>query len=113
MFKPLHNYESSLREKCKEFPKTAVNLIEILLSIDPQKRGTASSALMSEVTSTKSLVCLNFFFKVKLVPILPHFGAWLFLRFPLLHLEFRNCPEFFILSYCGACLLMIKIRTIL
>ncbi|KAM4125199.1 hypothetical protein ACB094_01G290600 [Castanea mollissima] len=57
MFKPLHNYESSLREKCKEFPKTAVNLIEILLSIDPQKRGTASSALMSEYFNTKPFAC--------------------------------------------------------
>lgn len=51
MFKPQTNYESSLQERCKGFPVTAVNLIEILLSIDPYKRGTASSALISEVNS--------------------------------------------------------------
>ena len=52
MFKPQHPYESTLRERCKEFPKTAVNLIETLLSMDPQKRGTASAALESEVSLT-------------------------------------------------------------
>lgn len=49
MFKPQNAYESSLREKCKEFPTTAVDLIETFLSIEPYKRGTASSALMSQV----------------------------------------------------------------
>lgn len=49
MFKPQTSYESSLQERCKGFPATAVNLLETLLSIDPYKRGTASSALMSEV----------------------------------------------------------------
>ncbi|KAF5961799.1 hypothetical protein HYC85_003008 [Camellia sinensis] len=48
MFKPQHPYISSLREKCKEFPKSAVNLLESFLSIEPHKRGTASSALGSE-----------------------------------------------------------------
>jgi hypothetical protein len=61
MFKPLHNYESSLSEKCKDFPTTSVKLIEILLSIEPQKRGTASSALMSEVTFIKTSICLKIF----------------------------------------------------
>lgn len=51
MFKPQTNYESSLRERCADFPETAVNLLEALLSIDPSKRGTASSALISEVHS--------------------------------------------------------------
>lgn len=50
MFKPQHPYVSSLRERCKEFPKSAVNLLETFLSMDPHKRGTASSALDSEVT---------------------------------------------------------------
>jgi len=57
MFKPLHNYESSIGEKCKDFPKTAVNLIETLLSLEPQKRGTASSALMSEYFNTEPYAC--------------------------------------------------------
>ncbi|XP_059642807.1 protein IMPAIRED IN BABA-INDUCED STERILITY 1-like [Cornus florida] len=57
MFKPQHPYESTLRQRCKEFPKTAVNLIETFLSIEPYKRGTASSALDSEYFSTKPYAC--------------------------------------------------------
>lgn len=57
MFKPQHPYESTLRERCKEFPTTAVNLIETFLSIDPNKRGTASSALNSEYFTTKPFAC--------------------------------------------------------
>lgn len=49
MFKPQHPYESSLRERCKDVPATAMNLLEDLLSIEPHKRGTSSSALVSEV----------------------------------------------------------------
>ncbi|XP_016569912.1 protein IMPAIRED IN BABA-INDUCED STERILITY 1 isoform X2 [Capsicum annuum] len=57
IFKPQHPYESALRDRCKELPKTAVNLIEALLSIDPHKRGTASSALGSEYFNTKPNAC--------------------------------------------------------
>ncbi|KAK4490720.1 hypothetical protein RD792_001421, partial [Penstemon davidsonii] len=57
MFKPQHPYESTLRERCKEFPKSAVNLIEAFLSIEPYKRGTASFALHSEYFSTKPYAC--------------------------------------------------------
>ncbi|CAK9162954.1 unnamed protein product [Ilex paraguariensis] len=57
MFKPQHPYESTLRERCKEFPKTAVNLIETFISIEPDKRGTASSALDSEYFNTKPYAC--------------------------------------------------------
>ena len=57
MFKPQTNYESSLREKCADFPESAVRLLETLLSIDPSKRGTASSALISEYFNTKPYAC--------------------------------------------------------
>ncbi|KAK7271812.1 hypothetical protein RJT34_28020 [Clitoria ternatea] len=57
MFKPQASYESSLRERCADFPITAVNLLETLLSIDPNNRGTASSALISEYFSTKPYPC--------------------------------------------------------
>ncbi|KAJ7974363.1 GPCR kinase [Quillaja saponaria] len=57
MFKPQNNYESSLPERCKDFPETAMSLIETLLSIEPYKRGTASSALMSEYFKTKPYPC--------------------------------------------------------
>ncbi|KAL1824481.1 hypothetical protein ACET3Z_011259 [Daucus carota] len=57
MFKPQHPYESTLRERCDEFPRIAVNLLETLLSVDPEKRGTASSALDSEYFSTRPYAC--------------------------------------------------------
>lgn len=49
LFKPHQPYESCLLETFKELPKTAVTLIETLLSVEPNKRGTATSALASEV----------------------------------------------------------------
>ncbi|KAK6128865.1 hypothetical protein DH2020_037382 [Rehmannia glutinosa] len=57
MFKPQNPYESTLRERCKEFPKSAVGLIETFLSIEPYKRGTASSALDSKYFNTKPYAC--------------------------------------------------------
>ncbi|KAF7803028.1 putative serine/threonine-protein kinase [Senna tora] len=57
MFKPQTTYESSFRERCQDFPPSAVSLMETLLSIDPNNRGTASSALMSEYFSTKPYAC--------------------------------------------------------
>ncbi|KAL5079248.1 hypothetical protein RYX36_007669 [Vicia faba] len=57
MFKPQTNYESSLRERCADFPEPAVGLLETLLSIDPSNRGTASSALLSEYFNTKPYAC--------------------------------------------------------
>lgn len=57
MFKPQHPYESTLRERCKEFPTSAVNLLETFLSIEPEKRGTASSALISEYFNTRPYAC--------------------------------------------------------
>ncbi|PIN14820.1 Cdc2-related protein kinase [Handroanthus impetiginosus] len=57
MFKPQHPYESTLRERCKEFPKSAVSLIETFLSIEPHKRGTAASALDSKYFTTKPYAC--------------------------------------------------------
>ncbi|XP_045811355.1 protein IMPAIRED IN BABA-INDUCED STERILITY 1-like [Trifolium pratense] len=57
MFKPQANYESSLKERCADFPESAVSLLETLLSIDHTKRGTASSALISEYFNTKPYAC--------------------------------------------------------
>ncbi|KAJ8650960.1 hypothetical protein MRB53_003983 [Persea americana] len=57
IFKPQHPYESSLRETCKGFQATALGLIETLLSVEPYKRGTASSALASEYFTTKPYAC--------------------------------------------------------
>lgn len=49
LFKPQHPYQSSLWETFKDQARTAVCLIETLLAVEPYKRGTASSALSSEV----------------------------------------------------------------
>ncbi|OVA13404.1 Protein kinase domain [Macleaya cordata] len=57
IFKPQHPYENSLRETCKELPTTALSLIETFLSVEPYKRGNASSALASEYFSTKPYAC--------------------------------------------------------
>ncbi|XP_022133888.1 probable serine/threonine-protein kinase At1g54610 isoform X3 [Momordica charantia] len=57
MFRPQHAYESSLHEKCKDFAPSAVSLLETFLAIEPYKRGTASSALMSEYFRTKPCAC--------------------------------------------------------
>ncbi|KVH99240.1 Protein kinase, ATP binding site-containing protein [Cynara cardunculus var. scolymus] len=48
LFKPQLPYESHLPETFNDLPKNTVDLIETLLSIEPYKRGTASSALASE-----------------------------------------------------------------
>ncbi|GMH21556.1 hypothetical protein Nepgr_023398 [Nepenthes gracilis] len=57
LFKPQQRYVSSVQETCKSLPITAVNLIETLLSVEPCKRGTASSALSSEYFTTKPYAC--------------------------------------------------------
>lgn len=49
MFRPQYAYQSTLRERCKELPRNAVDLINTLLSVEPEKRVTARSALQSEV----------------------------------------------------------------
>ncbi|KAI3736836.1 hypothetical protein L2E82_26823 [Cichorium intybus] len=57
MFKPQHPYESCLLETFKELPTCSVDLIQTLLSVEPYKRGTASSALASEYFKTKPYAC--------------------------------------------------------
>ncbi|OMO86685.1 hypothetical protein CCACVL1_09529 [Corchorus capsularis] len=57
LFKPQQPYDSCLRETFKDLPPSAVNLIETLLSVEPYKRGTASSALASEYFTTKPYAC--------------------------------------------------------
>ncbi|KAH0656360.1 hypothetical protein KY285_031242 [Solanum tuberosum] len=56
-FKPLHPYRRRLGETFKDFPPSAVRLMDTLLSIDPELRGTAVGALESEFFTTKPLPC--------------------------------------------------------
>ncbi|KAI4387807.1 hypothetical protein MLD38_000209 [Melastoma candidum] len=57
MFKPQQSYESCLRERCRGVPPSALSLMETLLSIEPHKRGTASSALISEYFGMQPFAC--------------------------------------------------------
>ncbi|ONM59377.1 hypothetical protein ZEAMMB73_Zm00001d022041 [Zea mays] len=57
VFKPHHPYPSTLRDVFKEVPENALSLLETLLSVEPYKRGTASSALSSEFFRTKPYAC--------------------------------------------------------
>lgn len=56
LFKPQQPYDSSLRQTFKDLPTTTLNLLETLLSVEPHKRGTASSALASEVTMQNNVI---------------------------------------------------------
>lgn len=50
VFKPAQPYKRRIIEAFKDFPSPAIGLMETLLAIDPQQRGTAALALKSEVT---------------------------------------------------------------
>lgn len=49
VFKPAQPYRRRVAETFKDFPATALELMETLLSVDPALRGTAAFALNSEV----------------------------------------------------------------
>ena len=49
MFKPEHPYMRIVAETFKDLPSSALKLLDVLLAIEPDHRGTASSALQSEV----------------------------------------------------------------
>ncbi|KAK9104073.1 hypothetical protein Scep_020917 [Stephania cephalantha] len=57
IFKPQQPYKRCLRETFKDFPPSSMPLIESLLAIDPDERGTAASALKSEFFTTKPYAC--------------------------------------------------------
>nr|GMD32615.1 probable serine/threonine-protein kinase At1g54610 [Ipomoea batatas] len=58
LFKPQHNYESCIWEAFRNLPKDAASLIETLLRVEPHKRGTAASALASEVLLKNIFTCV-------------------------------------------------------
>lgn len=49
VFKPVQPYRRRIAETFKDFPTSALRLMETLMSIDPAHRGTATLALNSEV----------------------------------------------------------------
>ncbi|KAG5520353.1 hypothetical protein RHGRI_033056 [Rhododendron griersonianum] len=56
-FKPQHPYRRCVAETFKDFPSSALALIDVLLTIEPEQRGTAASALGSEFFTTKPFPC--------------------------------------------------------
>ncbi|KAK4391308.1 putative serine/threonine-protein kinase [Sesamum angolense] len=50
-------YKRRVADTFKEFPSSALALVEVLLSIDPEERGTASSALKSEFFTSNPPPC--------------------------------------------------------
>ncbi|KXG39386.1 probable serine/threonine-protein kinase At1g54610 [Sorghum bicolor] len=57
IFKPQQPYKRRIRETFKDFPQSALQLIETLLAIDPADRLTATSALRSDFFTTEPLAC--------------------------------------------------------
>ncbi|CAN1175566.1 Probable serine/threonine-protein kinase At1g54610 [Linum perenne] len=56
-FKPQQPYKRCIREVFKNFPPSALALVDQLLAIEPEARGTAASALESHFFSTKPFPC--------------------------------------------------------
>ncbi|XP_038989511.1 probable serine/threonine-protein kinase At1g54610 [Phoenix dactylifera] len=57
IFKPQHQYRRCFAETFKDFPSSALALLDSLLAIEPENRGTAASALDSEFFRSKPLAC--------------------------------------------------------
>ncbi|KAL8515545.1 hypothetical protein ACS0TY_014289 [Phlomoides rotata] len=57
IFKPQHSYKRCIRETFKDFPQSALSLVDTLLAIDPSERQTATAALKSEFFTTKPYAC--------------------------------------------------------
>ncbi|KAJ4950501.1 hypothetical protein NE237_027333 [Protea cynaroides] len=57
IFKPQHPYRRCFAETFKDFPSSALALLDVLLAIEPEGRGSAASALNSEFFTTKPLPC--------------------------------------------------------
>ncbi|KAI4379033.1 hypothetical protein MLD38_016437 [Melastoma candidum] len=57
LYMPKEPYQRCVRSKFKDFPSSALPLIDALLSIDPEERGTAAAALQSEFFSTEPYAC--------------------------------------------------------
>ncbi|XP_010556840.1 PREDICTED: probable serine/threonine-protein kinase At1g54610 [Tarenaya hassleriana] len=56
-FKPALPYGRRITEMYKDFPATVLSLLDTLLSIDPDRRGSAATALESEYFKTEPFAC--------------------------------------------------------
>ncbi|KAK2999920.1 hypothetical protein RJ639_024238 [Escallonia herrerae] len=57
IFKPQHPYKRCVAETFKGFPPSTLTLLDSLLAIEPEGRGSTTSALESEFFTTKPLPC--------------------------------------------------------
>lgn len=57
LFRPQHNYENCLGEYFRNLSSSALSLLSTFLSVEPYKRGSASTALASEYFRTKPQAC--------------------------------------------------------
>nr|XP_043628433.1 probable serine/threonine-protein kinase At1g54610 [Erigeron canadensis] len=57
IFKPQQPYKRCVAETYRDFPPPALALLDSLLAVEPDKRGSSSSALHSEFFTTKPLPC--------------------------------------------------------
>ncbi|MQM16066.1 hypothetical protein Taro_049022 [Colocasia esculenta] len=57
IFKPQRPYRRCVAETFKDFPPSALALLDVLLAIEPDSRGTASVALKSDFFTTMPLAC--------------------------------------------------------
>ncbi|RDX71427.1 putative serine/threonine-protein kinase, partial [Mucuna pruriens] len=57
VFRPPHHYRRCIADTFKDYPSTALKLIETLLSVEPAHRGTAAAALKSEFFTSEPLPC--------------------------------------------------------
>uniref|UniRef100_A0AA96SJB3 [RNA-polymerase]-subunit kinase n=1 Tax=Phyllostachys edulis TaxID=38705 RepID=A0AA96SJB3_PHYED len=57
IFKPQQPYKRRIADTFKDFPQSALRLIETLLAIDPADRLTATSALKSDFFTTEPYAC--------------------------------------------------------
>ncbi|KAK6121231.1 hypothetical protein DH2020_045005 [Rehmannia glutinosa] len=57
IFKPQQPYRRCVAETFKDFPPSALSLLESLLAFEPERRGSTTSALHSEFFTSKPLPC--------------------------------------------------------
>ncbi|KAG2714113.1 hypothetical protein I3760_03G010600 [Carya illinoinensis] len=56
-FKPQRQYKRCVAETFKDLPSSALSLVDKLLSVEPENRGSAASALESDFFTTEPLPC--------------------------------------------------------
>ncbi|KVH99568.1 Protein kinase, ATP binding site-containing protein [Cynara cardunculus var. scolymus] len=56
-FRPPHSYKPNLQEAFRDYPRSALGLLTVLLALDPAYRGSAASALQKEFFHTSPWAC--------------------------------------------------------